>query len=116
LEPFQSSTGKKLIVIKVNSSKVVLAEYRTNTAKSILKDYNVCQKGGVSGCSSKYMHSGLLIYDLDTTRGHGAGPFKVSKNDKEKLIEVGGSLTYEGHKFEVLGSDGHGIYIRVSKI
>jgi M6 family metalloprotease-like protein len=116
LEPFQSSTGKKLIVIKVNSSKVVLAEYRTNTAKSILKDYNVCQKGGVSGCSSKYMHSGLLIYDLDTTRGHGAGPFKVSKNDKEKLIEVGGSLTYEGHKFEVLGSDGLGIYIRVSKI
>jgi M6 family metalloprotease-like protein len=116
LEPFQSPTGKKLIVINVNSSKVVLAEYRTNTAKSILKKYNLCQKGGVSQCESKYEHSGLLVYDLDTSRKHGAGPFRVSRDSKEKLLEVGESLIHEGHKFEVIGSDGVGIYVRVAKI
>ena len=116
LEPFQSPSGKKLIVVKVNSSKVILAEYRTNTAKSILKKYNLCQKGGVSQCESKYEHSGLLIYDLDTSRKHGAGPFKVSRDIKEKLLAVGETLIYEGHKFEVIGSDGTGIYVRVAKI
>ena len=116
LEPFQSPSGNKLIVVKVNSSKVVLAEYRTNTAKSILKKYNLCQKGGVSQCESKYEHSGLLVYDLDTSRKHGAGPFKVSRDSKEKLLVVGESLIHEGHKFEVLGSDGAGIYVRVAKI
>jgi M6 family metalloprotease-like protein len=116
LEPFQSPSGKKLIVVKVNSSKVILAEYRTNTAKSILKKYNLCQKGGVSQCESKYEHSGLLVYDLDTSRKHGAGPFKVSRDSKEKLLVVGETLIHEGHKFEVLGSDGTGIYVRVAKI
>jgi M6 family metalloprotease-like protein len=116
LEPFQSPSGKKLVVVKVNSSKVVLAEYRTNTAKSILKKYNLCQKGGVSQCESKYEHSGLLVYDLDTSRKHGAGPFKVSRDSKEKLLAVGETLDYEGHKFEVLGSDGTGIYVRVAKL
>jgi M6 family metalloprotease-like protein len=116
LEPFQSPSGKKLIVVKVNSSKVILAEYRTNTAKSFLKKYNLCQKGGVSQCESKYEHSGLLVYDLDTSRKHGAGPFKVSRDSKEKLLVVGETLIHEGHKFEVLGSDGTGIYVRVAKI
>jgi M6 family metalloprotease-like protein len=116
LEPFQSPSGKKLIVVKVNSSRVILAEYRTNTAKSILKKYNLCQKGGVSKCESKYEHSGLLVYDLDTSRKHGAGPFKVSRDSKEKLLAVGETLIYEGHKFEVIGSDGTGIYVRVAKI
>jgi M6 family metalloprotease-like protein len=116
LEPFQSPSGKKLTVVKVNSSKVILAEYRTNTAKSILKKYNLCQKGGVSQCESKYEHSGLLVYDLDTSRKHGAGPFKVSRDSKEKLLVVGETLIHEGHKFEVLGSDGTGIYVRVAKI
>ena len=113
LEPFQSHKGKKLIVIKLNSSKVILAEYRTNTAKSILKQYNLCQKGGVSQCESKYPHSGLLVYDLDTNRGHAAGPFRVSKESKEKLVGVGQSLSYEGHKFEVLAADESGIFVRV---
>jgi hypothetical protein len=116
LEPFQSPSGEKLIVVKVNSSKVILAEYRTNTAKSILKKYNLCQKGGISQCESKYQHSGLLVYDLDTSRKHGAGPFRVSRDSKEKLLEVGESLIYEGHKFEVIGSDGIGIYVRLEKI
>lgn len=116
LEPFQSPSGKKLIVVKVNSSKVVLAEYRTNTDKSVLKRYNLCQKGGISQCESKYLHSGLLVYDLDTKRRHGAGPFRVSRESKEKLLEIGESLIYEGHKFEVIGSDGIGIYVRLAKI
>ena len=116
LEPFQSPQGKKLVVVKVSPSKVILAEYRTNTSKSILKKYNLCQKGGVSQCESKYPHSGLLVYDLDTSRKHGAGPFRVSRDSKEKLLVVGESLIYEGHKFEVLGSDGVGIYVRVTKI
>ena len=116
LEPFQSPSGKKLVVVKVNSSKVILAEYRTNTDKSILKKYDVCQRGGTLGCASKYQHSGLLVYDLDTSRKHGAGPFRVSRDSKEKLLEVGESLIYEGHKFEVIGSDGIGIYVRLAKI
>jgi len=115
IEPFQSPSGKKLIVIKVNSSKVVLAEYRTNTDKSVLKKYDICQRGGTLGCASKYQHSGLLVYDLDTSRKHGAGPFRVSRDSKEKLLGVGESLIYEGHKFEVIGSDGIGIYVRLSR-
>jgi M6 family metalloprotease-like protein len=116
LEPFQSPTGKKLIVVKVNSSKVILAEYRTNTAKSVLKKYNLCQKGGLTQCESKYEHSGLLVYDLDTGRGHSAGPFMVSRTYKEKLVKVGESLIHEGHKFEVQASDGGGIFVSVSRI
>ena len=115
LEPFQSTSGKKLIAVKVNSSKVVLAEYRTNSDKSILKKYNLCQSSGLSQCESKYQHSGLLVYDLDTTRKHGAGPFRVSRTSKETLVRVGESLVYEGHKFEVLASDGTGIYVKVHK-
>jgi len=115
LEPFQSTTGKKLIVIKINSSKVVLAEYRTNTAKSILKKYNLCQRGGISQCESKYLNSGLLVYDLDTSRKHGAGPFRVSRTTKEKLVGVGEYLLYEGFKFEVLAADGSGIYVSITK-
>jgi M6 family metalloprotease-like protein len=106
IEPFQSPSGKKLIVIKVNSSKVVLAEYRTNTDKSVLKKYDICQRGGTLGCASKYQHSGLLVYDLDTSRKHGAGPFRVSRDSKEKLLGVGESL---------IGSDGIGIYVRLAR-
>ena len=83
--------------------------------RSILKKYHLCQSNGLSQCESKYQHSGLLVYDLDTTRKHGAGPFRVSRTSKEKLVRVGESLVYEGHKFEVLGSDGTGIYVKVHK-
>jgi M6 family metalloprotease-like protein len=116
LEPFQSPSGKKLIVIRVGSSKVVLAEYRTNTDKSVLKKYNLCQKGGVSQCESKYAASGLLVYELDTSKKHGAGPFRVSRSREEKLLTVGESLVYSGHSFEVLASDGVGIYVKVMKV
>lgn len=116
LEPFQSNRGKKLIVIKVDPSRVVLAEYRTNTAKSILQKYKICQKGGVSQCESKYEHSGLLVYELDTSRGHAAGPFRVSKERKEKLVGIGESLIYMGHKFDVLAADDSGIFVRAQKI
>jgi M6 family metalloprotease-like protein len=116
LEPFQSPSGKKLVVVKIDSSRVILAEYRTNSDKSILKKYNLCQKNGVSQCESKYRVSGLLVYELDTKRKHGAAPFRVSRTTEENLLTIGETLKYSDHSFEVLASDGKGIYVRIKKL
>ncbi len=115
VKTLQDPDGPKLITIPVSDSKVILAEYRTNTLKSVLKKYQICDKKTANQCKYPYRYSGLLLYNLDTTRGHGNAPYRVAKTDTEKLLEVGNSDVYEGFQFAVKAADAEGIYVEVSK-
>ena len=115
IKTLQDPNGPKLITIPVTDSKVILAEYRTNTLKSVLKKYEICDKKIGNQCKYRYRYSGLLLYNLDTTRSHGNAPYRVAKTDAEKLLEVGDSYLYEGFQFAVKAADAEGIYVEVSK-
>ena len=115
IKTLQDPDGPKLITIPVSDSKVILAEYRTNTLKSVIKKYQICDKKTGNQCKYRYRYSGLLLYNLDTTRSHGNAPYRVAKTDAEKLLEVGDSVVYEGFQFAVKGADAEGIYVKVSK-
>ena len=115
IKTLQDPDGPKLITIPVSDSKVILAEYRTNTLKSVIKKYQICDKKTGNQCKYRYRYSGLLLYNLDTTRSHGDAPYRVAKTDAEKLLEVGDSVVYEGFQFAVKGADAEGIYVKVSK-
>lgn len=115
IKTLQDPDGPKLITIPVSDSKVILAEYRTNTLKSVIKKYQICDKKTGNQCKYRYRYSGLLLYNLDTTRSHGNAPYRVAKTDAEKLLEVGDSVVYEDFQFAVKGADAEGIYVKVSK-
>lgn len=115
IKTLQDPDGPKLITIPVSDSKVILAEYRTNTLKSVIKKYQICDKKTGNQCKYRYRYSGLLLYNLDTTRSHGNAPYRVAKTDAEKLLEVGDSVVYEDFQFAVKGADAEGIYVEVSK-
>lgn len=115
LRPFQDPSGKKLIAIPLSESEILLSEYRTNTRNEVLARYNLCPKGAKDPCS-KYKFPGLLIYYLDTKIKHGNAPYKNAQTVDEPLVTVGKSVTYKGHKFTVLASDGDGIYVEVIRI
>ena len=112
--PFQSPDGKKLIVVPLNNSKVVLAEYRTNMPETYLEKYGVCQPEGVTQCESRYPHSGLLVYSLDTKIKHGAAPFRVAQISGEPLLLTGQSLNFEGVRFSVVAASENSIFVQVS--
>jgi hypothetical protein len=114
LVPFQNPDGKKMIVVPLNGSKVVLAEYRTNMPETYLEKYGVCQLGGVTQCESRYPHSGLLVYSLDTRIKHGAAPFRVAQMSGEPLLLTGQSLNFEGIKFSVLAASENSIFVQVA--
>ena len=113
IKSLQDPDGPKLIAIPISESKVVLAEYRTNTMKSVINKYDFC-----AGRNSKYRYkfSGLLLYNLDTTRAHANAPFRVAKSDEEELLEVGATYQYEGFKFAVTAADTQGIYVEIAKM
>ena len=115
IKTLQDPNGPKLITIPVTDSKVILAEYRTNTLKSVLKKYEICDKKIGNQCKYRYRYSGLLLYNLDTTRSHGNAPYRVAKTDAEKLLEVGDSYLYEGFQFAVKAADAEGIYVEISR-
>lgn len=115
IKTLQDPDGPKLISIPINESKVILAEYRTNTIKSVINKYPICAKKDGNQCKYRYKFSGLLLYNLDTTRKHGDAPYRVAMNDSEKLLEVGDSYIYEGFRFAVKASDSEGIFVEVSK-
>ena len=115
IKTLQDPDGPKLITIPISESKVVLAEYRTNTIKSVINKYPICAKKDGNQCKYRYKYSGLLLYNLDTTRKHGNAPYRVAKNDDEKLIEVGDSYLYEGFQFAVKAADAEGIYVEITK-
>jgi hypothetical protein len=112
--PFQSPDGKKLIVVPLSNSKVVLAEYRTNMPETYLEKYGVCQPEGVTQCESRYPHSGLLVYSLDTKIKHGAAPFRVAQMSGEPLLLTGQSLNFEGIRFSVVAASENSIFVQVS--
>jgi hypothetical protein len=112
--PFQSPDGKKLIVVPLSDSKVVLAEYRTNMPETYLEKYGVCQPEGVTQCESRYPHSGLLVYSLDTKIKHGAAPFRVAQKSGEPLLLTGQSLNFEGIRFSVIAASENSIFVQVS--
>ncbi len=111
---FQNPDGKKLIVIPLSDSKVVLAEYRTNMPETYLEKYGVCQPVGVTQCESRYPHSGLLVYSLDTKIKHGAAPFRVAQMSGEPLLLTGQSLDFEGVRFRVMAASVNSIFVQVS--
>lgn len=115
LKTLQDPDGPKLISIPLSESKVVLAEYRTNAIKSVINKYPICAKEDGNQCKYRYKFSGLLLYNLDTTRKHGNAPYRVAMNDSEKLLEVGDSYIYEGFQFAVKAADSEGIYVEISK-
>ena len=115
LTSFQDPSGKKLIVIPVSDSEVLLAEYRANTKNEILARYNLCPKNSKDPCST-YKYPGLLVYSLDTKIKHGNAPYENVQTVDDPLLTVGKSLTYKGHKFKVLASDGSGIYVEIAKV
>lgn len=115
IKTLQDPDGPKLISIPVSESKVVLAEYRTNTIKSVISKYPLCAKSNGNQCKYRYRYSGLLLYNLDTTRKHGNAPYRVAMNDSEKLLEVGDSYNYEGFQFAVKAANAEGIFVEVSK-
>ena len=116
IKTLQDPDGPKLITIPISDSKVVLAEYRTNAIKSVINKYPICAKKSGNQCQYRYRYSGLLLYNLDTTRTHGNAPYRVAKTDAEKLLEVGDSYLYEGFRFAVKAADSEGIYVEVSKL
>ena len=115
IKTLQDPDGPKLITLPISDSKVVLAEYRTNAIKSVVNKYPICAKKSANPCQYRYRYSGLLLYNLDTTRTHGNAPYRVAKTDAEKLLEVGDSYLYEGFRFTVKAADSEGIYVEVSK-
>lgn len=108
--------GRKLIVIPVSESKAILAEYRTNPHEDVLEQYGLCQPSNFSQCESRYLHSGLLIYSLDTKIKHGAAPFRVAQKIDQPLLAVGQSMEFEGRKFSVLASANKEIFIEILKL
>lgn len=115
LNSFQDPSGKKLIAIPVSESEVLLAEYRANTKNEVLSRYNLCPKNSKYPCST-YKYPGLLVYSLDTKIKHGNAPYKNVQTIDDPLLTVGKSLNYKGHKFQVLASDGSGIFVEIAKI
>ena len=115
LDQWQSKLGKKLIAIPKGDGEIVLAEYRTNSTNEVLSTFGLCSKESTIPCSG-YKYSGLLLYNLDTKRKHGAAPFRVAQTVEEPLLNVGASMTYEGYNFRVIASDGVGIYVEVSRV
>ena len=114
LKSFQDPIGPKLLGIPLNQSEIVLAEFRTNTKNEYLLKFGLCKKDTIVPCST-YKHSGLLVYKLDTKLHHLQSPFRVAQTVDQRLVEVGESLSYEGHLFKVIASDGTGIFVEVSK-
>ena len=115
IKTLQDPDGPKLISIPLSESKIVLGEYRTNAIKSVINKYPICAKKDGNQCKYRYKFSGLLLYNLDTTRKHGNAPYRVAMNDSEKLLEVGDSYLYEGFQFAVKAADSEGIYVEISK-
>ena len=115
IKTLQDPDGPKLISIPLSESKVVLAEYRTNAIKSVINKYPICAKKEGNQCKYRYKFSGLLLYNLDTTRKHGNAPYRVAMNDSEKLLEVGDSYLYEGFRFAVKAADSEGIYVEIKQ-
>jgi hypothetical protein len=111
----QSPVGSKLIAVPVSPHKIILAEFRTNSDEEYLSKFGVCQKDRITQCESRYEHSGLLIYSLDTTIKHGAAPFRVAQQTGQPLLRTGESLTFEGMEFKVVASSGNTIYVQVSR-
>lgn len=113
IKTLQDPDGPKLISIPLSESKVVLAEYRTNTTKTVLQKYAICTKVSGNQCRYPYKFSGLLLYNLDTNRSHANAPFRVARTVDERLLEVGDSAFYEGFNFEVKAADAEGIYVEI---
>lgn len=114
LNQWQSTSGRKLLAIPKGNGEILLAEYRTNTKNEVLSSFGLCNKENTAPCSG-YKYSGLLLYQLDTKRKHGAAPFRVAQTVEEPLLTVGASMIYEGYNFKVIASDGVGIFIEVSR-
>jgi hypothetical protein len=116
LKALQDPAGKKLLAMRINDGKVVLAEYRTNTPKYISTKYQVCLDKKFTPCNYQYHHSGVLLYNLDTSRKHSGAPYRVAMETDEKLLSVGENLKYENVIFSVLAADSEGIYLQAKKI
>jgi hypothetical protein len=115
IESFQSPVGAKLIAVPVSSHKVILAEFRTNSDEGYLNKFGVCQKNGITQCESRYEHSGLLIYSLDTTIKHGAAPFRVAQQTGQPLLRTGETLKFEGIEFQTVAASENAIYVQVTR-
>jgi len=116
IKTLQDPDGPKLVSIPINESQVILAEYRTNTIKSVINKYPICAKKDGNQCRYRYKFSGLLLYNLDTSRKHGNAPYRVAMTDSEKLLEVGDSYIYEGFQFAVKAADAEGIYVEITQL
>lgn len=115
IESFQSQVGTKLIAVPISSNKIILAEFRTNSDEDYLEKFGVCQKNGVTQCESRYEHSGLLIYSLDTAIKHGAAPFRVAQQTGQRLLRTGENLRFEGIEFQVVAASKDAIYVQVTR-
>lgn len=82
--------------------------------ETYLEKYGVCQPVGVTQCESRYPHSGLLVYSLDTKIKHGAAPFRVAQMSGEPLLLTGQSLDFEGVRFRVMAASVNSIFVQVS--
>jgi M6 family metalloprotease-like protein len=105
-----TTTDKKMLVIKINSTQAIAVEVRRKSPFEDLKGSD----------------EGVLVYRVDTTKGSGSGPYTIVSNPRKVLVyqnfeavlgtmKPGESVTEGGYTISVIQSGANGDYISVKK-